>query len=194
MLVCGNSYRCTGCRICEAMCSLKHFSFISPSRGHIKIKREDLGADRIFVCRQCEEPACVEACPEEALWKEDQYVKFDKDLCAGCFACVDACPYDGIWTHPDLDYPPVRIFSFHDAAFSEGIEIHEIDGVRVRVYGPEKTLADCFKYRNKIGVDVAIEALRDCRRQKKCTNDDLWRFAKICRVATVMKPYLETVG
>ena len=64
----------------------------------------------------------------------------------------------------------------------------------MKVYTRAKTVADCFKYRNKIGLDVALEALRDCRRQRKCSNDDLWRYAKICRVANVMKPRLEAVA
>jgi hypothetical protein len=82
---------------------------------------------------------------------------------------------------------------FSGKAFSEGIEEHVIEGVPVRVYEPAKTVADCFKYRNKIGLDVALEALRDCRRQRRCTNDDLWQYAKVCRVANVMKPYLEAM-
>ena len=105
MLICGNPYLCTGCRICEAVCSFRYFSVINPSRARIQIRRDDLGADQIFICHQCKEPTCVEACPEGALWKEDHSVKFDRELCVSCFACVDACPYGGIWSHPDLDYP-----------------------------------------------------------------------------------------
>lgn len=89
---------------------------------------------------------------------------------------------------------PIRIVHFSGRALTSGIKRHRIEGVSVKVYSVAKTVADCFKSRNKIGLDVAIEALRDCRRRKLCTNDDLWRFAKVCRVATVMKPYLVTVG
>lgn len=92
---------------------------------------------------------------------------------------------------PRTAYPPLRIVRFSGSALTDGIEEHTIEGVRVRIYCPAKTVADCFKYRNKIGLDVALEALRDCREQKKCSNDDLWRYAKICRVANVMRPYLE---
>jgi len=88
-------------------------------------------------------------------------------------------------------HPPLRILRFSGPALTEGIETHVIEGASVRVYSPAKTVADCFKYRNKIGLDVAIEALRDCRRQHKCTEDELWRFARICRVDRVMRPYLE---
>jgi predicted transcriptional regulator of viral defense system len=92
---------------------------------------------------------------------------------------------------PQVDRPRMRFVRFSGPAFESGIEEHRIKGVPVKVYCPAKTVADCFKYRNKIGLDVALEALRDCRGQRKCTNDELWHYAKICRVANVMKPYLE---
>lgn len=95
---------------------------------------------------------------------------------------------------PKIDYPPVKMVQFSDDAYSEGIDLVERDQVKLRVYSVAKTVADCFKHRNKIGLDVALEALKDARAQKKASADDLWRFAKICRVANVMRPYLETVG
>ncbi len=94
---------------------------------------------------------------------------------------------------PKLDYPPLRIVRFSGAALTEGVEEHVVDGVTVRVTGVAKTVADCFKYRNKIGLDVALEALREAWREKCMTSDDLWRYAKICRVANVMRPYLESL-
>ena len=94
---------------------------------------------------------------------------------------------------PRINDLPCRFARFSDKAFLSGIETHGIDGVPVRVYNPAKTVADCFKYRNKIGLAVALEALRDCLDQRKCTVDDLWRYAKICRVANVMRPYLEAM-
>ena len=101
---------------------------------------------------------------------------------------------DRRFAHPRIDYPPLRIMRFSGKALSEGVEEYRIESVPVKVYNTSKTVADCFKYRNKIGLDVAIEALRDCRSQRKCTNDDLWRYAKICRVWNVMKPYLEALS
>ena len=94
---------------------------------------------------------------------------------------------------PRLDALPLRVARFSGRALTEGVEEHEIEGVRVRVYSPAKTVADCFKYRNRIGRDIAVEALRDCRAQRKCTNDELWRYAKVCRVTHVMRPYLEAI-
>jgi hypothetical protein len=73
------------------------------------------------------------------------------------------------------------------------IEEHRIEGVAVRVYAAAKTVADCFKYRNKVGSDVALEALRDCWRSKKATMDDLWAAARVCRMTNVMRPYLESL-
>ena len=95
---------------------------------------------------------------------------------------------------PKVEDLPVRLFRFSGRALTEGIEEHNVEGVAVRVYCPAKTVADCFKYRNKIGLDVALEALRDAKFQRKCSNDDLWCYAKICRVANVMRPYLEAMS
>ncbi len=94
---------------------------------------------------------------------------------------------------PRIDYPPVKMIKYSGEAFTEGVELHRRDRVQLRVYSVAKTVADCFKHRNKIGLDVALEALRDSRRQKKASADDLWRYAKICRVANVMRPYLEAI-
>jgi len=87
----------------------------------------------------------------------------------------------------------IKIVRFSGPALETGIENYTIEGVPVKVYDPAKTVADCFKYRNKIGLDIAIEALREYRRQRKCTNDQLWQYAKVCRVAKVMRPYLEAI-
>ena len=95
---------------------------------------------------------------------------------------------------PKLDYPPLRIVRFSGAALTEGIEEHSVDGVTVRITGVAKTVADCFKYRNKIGLDVALEALRNAWHGKRMTSDDIWCYAKVCRVANVMRPYLESLA
>ncbi len=94
---------------------------------------------------------------------------------------------------PKIDYPPLRIVRHSGQSLLYGIETRKIEGVKVSVYSPAKTVADCFKYRNKIGLDVAIEALRDCRHQKKATNDEIWRAAKVCRMTNVMRPYMESI-
>jgi len=89
---------------------------------------------------------------------------------------------------------PIRTVRFSGPARAEGIKTQVIEGISVNVYAPAKTVADCFKYRNKIGLDVAIEALRDCITQRKCTMDELWKYAEICRVANIMKPYMEAMA
>jgi predicted transcriptional regulator of viral defense system len=94
---------------------------------------------------------------------------------------------------PKVDYPPLRIVRFSGAALEQGIVTHAFEGVTVNVYSPAKTVADCFKYRNKLGLDVALEALRDCWKKRRATMDELWQAAKICRVANVMRPYLESL-
>ena len=95
---------------------------------------------------------------------------------------------------PKMDYPPVKMVQFSGEAYGQGIEVVRADQVELRVYGVAKTIADCFKHRNKVGLDVAIEALREAMAANKTNANDLWRFAKICRVANVMRPYLEALG
>lgn len=94
---------------------------------------------------------------------------------------------------PIIDYPPVRVFRFKKETFEEGIKTYTIDRYPIRIYTPEKTLADCFKYRNKIGMDTVIEALRLYSERKKVKVNELTHFAKICRVEKVMRPYLESI-
>lgn len=94
---------------------------------------------------------------------------------------------------PNAPELPLRILTFSGDAFSAGVEEHVIAGVPVRIYSSAKTVADCFKYRNKVGIDVAMEGLRDCWVQRKATMDELWHFAMICRVANVMRPYLQAL-
>ena len=94
---------------------------------------------------------------------------------------------------PRLDNPPITIHRFSDAALKEGIEKHSIDRVSINIFSPEKTIADCFKFRNKIGMDVVLEALKLYKSRKKFNLSELLKYAKICRVENVMKPYLETI-
>ncbi|MBX7117312.1 MAG: type IV toxin-antitoxin system AbiEi family antitoxin domain-containing protein [Myxococcaceae bacterium] len=96
-------------------------------------------------------------------------------------------------TKPRLDYPPTRFFWFSGPAFHEGIETHELDGVLVRIYDPEKTLVDCFRYRNQIGMDVALEALRLWRERRKKKLDVLLKYARMRHVERFMRPYLEAM-
>lgn len=95
---------------------------------------------------------------------------------------------------PRLEYPPLRTVRFSEASLRYGVEVKEVEGVALRITSPAKTVADCFKFRNKVGLDVALEALREVRRDRKATADDLWRCAQVNRVANVMRPYLEATG
>ena len=94
---------------------------------------------------------------------------------------------------PTLDYPPLAVHRFSNPAYRAGIEEHRIDGVAVKIYSPEKTLADCFKFRNKIGMDVVLEALKLYQARRRFDIEALLEYAKICRVAKVMYPYLESI-
>ncbi len=92
---------------------------------------------------------------------------------------------------PSLESPPIHAYKFSEVAFNAGVEKHQIDGVTIQIYSVEKTLADCFKYRNKLGMDIVLEALKLYRSQNKINVSALMKYAKVCRVESIMQPYLE---
>ncbi len=94
---------------------------------------------------------------------------------------------------PRLDQPPIKTYRFSGKSYSKGVQIHTFDNVSIRIYSPEKTIADCFKFRNKIGLDTAIEAIRFYRERKRIQIDELMRYATICRVDKIIRPYLEVL-
>lgn len=94
---------------------------------------------------------------------------------------------------PRLDHPPVRVFWFSGAALSDGIEVVTIDGIGVRVYDLPKTVVDCFRFRNKLGLDVAVEALNQALKRKGTRPADVLRYARMCRIESVILPYVEAI-
>ncbi|MFC1853098.1 type IV toxin-antitoxin system AbiEi family antitoxin domain-containing protein [candidate division CSSED10-310 bacterium] len=94
---------------------------------------------------------------------------------------------------PRIDYPPIKVHRFSKNAFSLGHERQSIDGVEVRIYNPEKTLADCFKFRNRIGIDVALEAIKLYKERGSSKWDDVLKYARVCRIENVIRPYLEAI-
>ena len=96
-------------------------------------------------------------------------------------------------SRPRLDWPPLRVYWFSGAMFTSGIESHGRDGVRLRVYEPAKTVADCFRFRNRLGIDVALEALRTGLATRKLTPAAILRAARLCRVERIVRPYLEAM-
>jgi predicted transcriptional regulator of viral defense system len=147
--------------------------------------------------------------PDASLTEHHTFAEAARRVPHGVICLLSALSFHGLGTQlpfdvwlavvrkarrPNVDYPPLRIVRFGGEALTEGVEEHPVEGVTVRVFGPAKTVADCFKYRNKIGLDVAIEALRECRRERHCSEADLWRFARVCRMANVMRPYLEATA
>jgi len=98
----------------------------------------------------------------------------------------------GAWS-PKSTYPLTRIVWFSGGSLDFGVEEYAVAGGKLRVYSPAKTVADCFKLRNRVGLETAIQALRECFREKRATMDQLWEAAKVCRVANVMRPYMESL-
>src|SRR5690606_33421036 len=92
---------------------------------------------------------------------------------------------------PRIDYPPIRFVRFMGLALTEGIERHRIEGIDVAITDPARTIVDCCRYRTKVGIDVALEGLREGLRQRKATSDQLWRYATKARIWSIMKPYVE---
>lgn len=154
-----------------------------PSRGVYTLKgaKVDQNQSALEVCKRI--PRGV-VCLLSAL----QFHELTTQLPFEVWIAIDAKDHP-----PQGDLPPVRIFRFSKAAFEYGIETHKFRSLYVNVYSPAKTVADCFKYRNKIGTDVAIEALRDVWSKEKASIDELYEAAKVCRIANIMRPYLESL-
>jgi predicted transcriptional regulator of viral defense system len=95
--------------------------------------------------------------------------------------------------NPKLDHPPIEVYRFAEDSLNSGVEEHSIDGQQVQIYNPAKTIADCFKFRNQIGLEVALEALQNGVKQGKASFSEILEYAKVCRVQNVMKPYLESI-
>jgi len=146
--------------------------------------------------------------PEHAVTEHHALAVAAAAVPRGVICLLSALQYHGIGTqlpsevwiaidrrarHPALTYPPLRVVRYSGEALSAGIETGRAEGRALRVYNVAKTLADCFKYRNKIGLDVALEALREAWRARRFTMDAIDRYAAICRVQRVMRPYLEAL-
>jgi len=146
--------------------------------------------------------------PESDLGRHDSLVEVSKLVPNGVVALLSALNFhdfttqnpfevwlavDGRAWKPKIDYPPIRYVSTSGEMLKAGVEEHNIEGVSVKVYSPAKSVADCFKYRNKIGLDVALEALREGWRERRFTMAELARFAEIDRVSNVMRPYMESL-
>ena len=154
-----------------------------PSRGIYTLKDARVGEHQTLIEASKRVPQGV-VCLLSAL----QFHKLTTELPFEVWLAIDVRA-----RRPEGDLPPLRICKFSKAALSYGVEKHKIGGATVRIYSPAKTVADCFKYRNKIGIDVAIEALRAVWSTRKASMDDLHTAAKVCRVANVMRPYLESI-
>jgi predicted transcriptional regulator of viral defense system len=137
-----------------------------------------------------------------------QFAEITKRIPQAVICLMSALQYHGLTTqlphevwialqshswYPKMNYPPIRVVWMSKNSQEFGIEKHHIDNVPVKIYGVAKTIADLFKYRNKIGIDIAIEALKEARRKKQISMDDLWKAAKVCRVTKIIRPYMEAV-
>jgi predicted transcriptional regulator of viral defense system len=94
---------------------------------------------------------------------------------------------------PKMDYPPLRVIRFSGKALTDGVELHKVDGTVVRVTNVARTVVDCFKFRNKVGLDVALEALHEAWKEKRVSMDELWLYSTQCRVSKIMRPYMESL-
>lgn len=149
------------------------------------------------------------ALPERAVSAHDSMAEVAAKSAHGVICLISALRFHDLTTQqssdiwlaighkahaPRIDHPPLRIVRMSGASLTEGVETVDVAGVPVRVFSVAKTVADCFKFRNKIGLDVALEALYEAWRGKRASMDELWRFAEICRVANVMRPYIESLA
>ena len=150
----------------------------------------------------------VYASPDAEVTEHHSLAEVARSVPAGVFCLISALQFHGLTTQiahevwvalpskawvPKVKSPKLRVMRFSGPSLEEMVEEHELEKVCVRIYSPAKTVADCFKFRNAVGLAVAIEALRDCWRKKKATMGELWAAAGVCRMANVMRPYLESL-
>jgi predicted transcriptional regulator of viral defense system len=146
--------------------------------------------------------------PDGAITEHHSYAEVASRVPGGVFCLLSALAFHEITTQsptslwialpqgarrPAIRTPSVRVVRLSGASLTEGIENHKVEGVPIRVYSAAKTVADSFKFRNKIGLDVAIEALKDSLQQKKATVNEIHRYAKVCRVSNIIRPYMEAL-
>ena len=146
---------------------------------------------------------------EQSVSQWQSYIEVQRQVPKGVICLLSALVFHGMTTQnpyeiwvsidrkdwrPKIAYPPVRYFTVSGDALSKGVETHVLDGIAVKIFTPAKTVADCFKYRNKVGLDIAVEALKDGWKAKKFNMQELMEMAKICRVEQVMKPYVNSIA
>lgn len=175
---------------------------------------EAIGLPREYLLRLCRQGKLVRSgrgiytLPEAPITERHSYAEVAKRVPEAVFCLLSALAFHEITTQspasiwialrqgartPAINSPSLRIVRLSGPSLTEGIENHNVEGVPVRVYSAAKTVADCFKFRNKIGLDLAIEALKDTVRQKKASINEIYRFAKVCRVSNVIRPYMEAL-
>ena len=146
--------------------------------------------------------------PDAAITERHSYAEVGGRVPAGVFCLLSALAFHEITTQspasvwiaipqgarrPAIKTPSLKIVRLSGPSLTEGIENHKVEGVPIRVYSVAKTVADCFKFRNKIGLDIAIEALKDSLRRKKTTVNEIYRYAKVCRVSRIIRPYMDAL-
>lgn len=146
--------------------------------------------------------------PDAAITERHSYAEVARRVPGSVFCLLSALAFHEITTQspasiwialpngarkPAISTPSLRAVRLSGPSLTEGIENHKVEGVPIRVYSVAKTVADCFKFRNTVGLDVAIEALKDALREKKATVNEIYRYAKVCRVSNVIRPYMEAL-
>ena len=196
----------------------KHFQKIMHYVGQHGIVRprdiEAIGLPREYLLRLHRQGKIVRSgrglysLPDAAITEHHSYAEVARRVPGGVFCLLSALAFHEITTQsptslwialpqgarrPAISTPSLRVVRLSGASLTEGIEKHRVEGVPIRIYSAAKTVADCFKFRNKIGLDIAIEALKDSLQQKKATVNEIYRYAKVCRVSNVIRPYMEAL-
>lgn len=156
---------------------------VRPARGLYQLPDADVDAAHSFAVAAVLVPKGV-VCLISAL----QYHGLTLQMPSVVWMAIDRAAW-----RPKIDHPPVRFVRFSGSALTEGVERHRIENIDVPITDPARTIVDCFRYRTKIGLDVAMEGLREGLRRRRCTPDQLWRYARKARVWSVMRPYVEAM-